>query len=433
MSNHVKKLDVCIVGGGFAGLNSALLLAKEGINCEMYTTGYGASNLWMGTLDFLTYNSADIETSFNSFCKAFPQHPYVHFSYKEARKALLQFFADFPDVKCFTIQGKFTNELVLSSLGTLKPCLGIWGSLFHEFDALHNDTNVILIGFREFNNSSLYLLKKGLEERFPSSFAILNLSFKELYSRMEEEVPQASSPSNLSEFKLGRFFDTFFDKMALFTDMILSNLKDQLPKFSGKKIDIFLFPPILGVNRNPEILRALSINLNSKCRELIALSPSLIANRLLNEYEKKLKQEAIQINKGWSLIELENQKKYDQVGWKLIFEDKKGNRESLLSKSIIFSTGSMFQAGILETERKMRDYFAKIDIPIPNKLDSSFQLIFNGGKDTTNLYLCGSAIYTFTDQTSDEMEIIYGTGLGIPIITSYKIAQSLLNKPNTEK
>ncbi|MGV9141966.1 MAG: hypothetical protein ACOC1X_03420, partial [Promethearchaeota archaeon] len=58
-------LDVCIIGGGFTGLNCALLLGEEDINCEIYTTGYGASNLWMGTFDFLNYNSIYLKESFN--------------------------------------------------------------------------------------------------------------------------------------------------------------------------------------------------------------------------------------------------------------------------------------------------------------------------------------------------------------------------------
>ncbi|TFG08638.1 MAG: FAD-binding protein, partial [Promethearchaeota archaeon] len=58
-SNYSK--DVIIIGGGFAGMNAARLLSQEKITCEIYTSGFGASNLWVGTIDLLKCQGNNLE------------------------------------------------------------------------------------------------------------------------------------------------------------------------------------------------------------------------------------------------------------------------------------------------------------------------------------------------------------------------------------
>jgi anaerobic glycerol-3-phosphate dehydrogenase len=423
-------LDVCIIGGGFTGLNCALLLGKEDINCEIYTTGYGASNLWMGTFDFLNYRSIYIKESFNDFKKQFPEHPYKWFNFEEVNNALLRFFDDFPQIKYFQDQNRMLNKEVLTSIGTLKPCLGIWHSLFYDFKSLNTESNLILVGFNEFNNSALHLVKKALEENFESNFYLLSLSFNELSTKIEGEDKGkgGSSASKLSEFKLGRFFDSNYNEMEIFSDLVREALKRQISEIPQEDISYYLFPPILGIDKNKEILENLSSSLDSNCHELIALSPSLIANRLMNLYAAKLKNFGIKTNKGRKLIGLDLEKLDKQKVWNLKFEDNKGDTETILSKAVIFSNGTMFQAGMFETIRKMKQGFERIKIDLPNKLDQNFQLTKNKEDDPSNLFVCGAALYNFTDQISDEVEIEYGTGLGLSVISSYKVANFLTNK-----
>jgi anaerobic glycerol-3-phosphate dehydrogenase len=423
-----KELDVCIVGGGFTGLNCALLLGKWNIRCEVFTTGYGASNLWMGTFDFLNYNSYNIKESFKSFKKEIIHHPYHYFKYNEVNKAFSQFFKDFQEMKFFQKNGKYVNKNVLTSLGTFKPCLGIWKSLFFEFEALDNNSNVILIGFKEFNNSALNLVKKGLEEAFQSNFYILNLSFFELYEKLGGNESDKSPQFKLSEFRLGRFFDSNYDKAELIAKFILDNIEENIQELSGESIQYYLFPPILGIKKNSVILKELSTQLKSKCKEFIALSPSLIANRLLNRYSELLKKFKIPISKGKHLINMKKYKDSEKNFWKLDFEDKQGSIESLLTEFVIFSTGTMFQSGLFENKGKVETFFPKLMIDIPNKFDNNLQLISKEEGRATKIYVCGSALYNFFDRISDKSEIKYGTGLGLPIISSYKVIHSILNQ-----
>ncbi|TXT58581.1 MAG: putative enzyme [Promethearchaeota archaeon] len=423
-----KHLEVSIIGGGFSGLNSALILGKKAVKCEIYTTGYGASNLWMGTFDFLNYKYNNIKRSFQAFKDEHSNHPYSFFTYGEIKNALESFFREFPELTYFTNNEEFVNKEVLTSIGTSKPCLGVWNSLFYEFISLVEHSNVLLIGFKEFNNSALNLVKKGLEEKYDSNFYLLNLSFRELSIELEEKDPDSTLKSKLTEFKLGRFFDSNYENLKKFSDLIRRETKKQFQEGSKLEFDHCLFPPILGVDKNQEILDTLSLYLNSNCKELIALSPSLIANRLMNLYEEKLQKYNIKINKGKSLTSMETKKIKNQRFWNLHFEDRTGKEESILSRYVIFSNGSMFQAGMFETEREMKKKLGALMIDVPNKVDHTFQLTFNKRKEPTNLYVCGSALFNLWDQISDEIEIKHGTGLGLSIISSYRIGQVLLNR-----
>ena len=67
MTEISKNVDVIIIGGGFAGMNTARLLSKKKINCEIFTSGFGASNLWVGTIDLLKSQKTDLDKEFNQF------------------------------------------------------------------------------------------------------------------------------------------------------------------------------------------------------------------------------------------------------------------------------------------------------------------------------------------------------------------------------
>mgnify|MGYP006312153257 CR=1 FL=1 len=54
MSNlESLKTDVCVFGMGFAGMNAARLLAKQGFSSVLIDGGFGASNFWAGTVDVM--------------------------------------------------------------------------------------------------------------------------------------------------------------------------------------------------------------------------------------------------------------------------------------------------------------------------------------------------------------------------------------------
>ncbi|MFX0072712.1 MAG: FAD-binding protein, partial [Candidatus Hermodarchaeota archaeon] len=138
MNEFRENNEVTIIGGGFAGMNVARILSKNNIKCKIYSSGFGASNLWVGTIDFLKTQKNNLEEAFNDFKKSNSNHPYNHLNFNELDEAVLNFSSDFPELKFFKKNDQITNNLVLTIIGNLKLCIGIWNTIFHNLELFKN-------------------------------------------------------------------------------------------------------------------------------------------------------------------------------------------------------------------------------------------------------------------------------------------------------
>ncbi|MBD3253666.1 MAG: hypothetical protein GF383_01160 [Candidatus Lokiarchaeota archaeon] len=429
MSENKKKdiNDVCIVGDGFAGLNSARLLAKKGINCKLYSKGYGASQLWVGTFDFLDYDGKNLQDAYNNFLNDFPSHPYQNISYNEIETSFNDFFQEFPDLVSFVENGHYLNKSVLTLIGNLKPCIGIWNSICNDYKGFSSDTIVLLIDFQEFNNSAMNLVAKGLRNIYKSLFKVIRLSFSKLLTHWGVNINQTKH-EKLSDFRIGNYFDTHYNNLNQFTDYLLTELQDSCPETERDKIQLILFPPILGIKKNKEILGSLENLLGIRCKELVAFSPSLMSNRLMGIFDSKLESLSVDRKKRLELIDLKKGKNKGNMIWELKFKNSKGLNEVIYSKYVILSTGSVFTTGLFENLDNLEKKFNDLNIHIPNKLSQNFEISFDNIGIESHLFVCGAASYLLCDNVNDELEVEYGTGLGLAISTSHKISNYISNK-----
>jgi len=80
----------------------------------------------------------------------------------------------------------------------------------------------------------------------------------------------------------------------------------------------------------------------------------------------------------------------------------------------------------------MKKNFEELSIKIPNKMSNNYELIYFDNKNSkTGIFVCGSALYKFMGEFSDDQEIKYGTGLGLTIVSSYKVANEIINHLKT--
>jgi anaerobic glycerol-3-phosphate dehydrogenase len=419
---------VIIVGGGFAGMNAARILSKNEIKCEIFTSGFGASNLWVGTIDLLKSQTNDLEKEFNQFKKDIPNHPYKYLNFKEVNEAISNLSLDFPDLYLFKKNNKITNDKVLTIIGNLKPCVGVWDTIFHDTNSFDDNKTTILIDFIEFNNSAMDLVEIGLKERYKGKFKVLTLSFTELLKRWNPHSND-SLPKKLSENLIANYFDNHFDNNAILGNYILSELKNQDIEISRSEIWCYLFPPVLGIKYNLNIMDTISKELNAKCAELVALSPSLMAKRIIQKFEKYLEDLTVKINKGYTLSEIGKILERNEVLWNLTFQNRAGQKKIVKSKYMILAIGSLFQEGLFYSHRTIKNNFNEISIPYPNKMTNSYEILINSEIiKNSNIFVCGSALYTLMGEMSDEEEIKYGTGLGLAIATSSKVANEIINR-----
>ena len=100
MTEISENIDAIIIGGGFAGMNAARLLSKKQINCEIFTSGFGASNLWVGTIDFLKSQTNNLEKRLKEhrnkssksakYIRYFSGFKLVYFEKRQTRKEAMQ-------------------------------------------------------------------------------------------------------------------------------------------------------------------------------------------------------------------------------------------------------------------------------------------------------------------------------------------------------
>ena len=429
MTEISKNVDVIIIGGGFAGMNTARLLSKKNINCEIFTSGFGASNLWVGTIDLLKSQKTDLDKEFNQFKNEFPNHPYKYLNFDEINEAILNLANDFPDLHIFKKNNKLTNNLVLTIIGNLKPCVGVWSTIFHDVGLFNDDNTTFLVDFIEFNNSAMDLVSRNLKDRYKGNFQVLNLSFIELLKKWDPNIDNESLPVKLSENLIANYFDNYFGSVEVLGNYILNELKKQGKKILKSERVYYLFPPVLGIKNYPNVIEILSKQLNAICGELVALSPSLMSKRFIQKFEKNLRDLFVKINKGYMLIEIGKNLENNDLIWDLTFQNRAEEKKIIKAKYLVLATGSMFQEGIIYSEDAVKNNFKKLSIPFPNKLKKSYEILINSEKNkNSNIFVCGSALYTFMGEISDEEEIKHGTGLGLAIATSSKVANEIINR-----
>jgi anaerobic glycerol-3-phosphate dehydrogenase len=429
MTEISENIEAIIIGGGFAGMNAARLLGKKKINFEIFTSGFGASNLWVGTIDFLKGQTNDLEKEFNQFKKEIPNHPYKYLNFNEVDEAISNLSCDFPELCLFKKNNKITNNLVLTIIGNLKPCIGVWSTIFHDTNLFNDDSTTFLVDFVEFNNSAMDLVRKSLKARYKGNFEVLNLSFLELLKRLDPNIYNEKLPPKLSENLIANYFDNYFDKITVFGNFIINELNKQGRKISELEKLYYLFPPVLGIKNNHNILIKLSEILEAKCGELVALSPSLMSKRIIQRFEKILGDLSVKINKGLTLMKIEKIFEDNELRWNLIFENRVGDKKVVNTKYLILATGSVFQEGLFYSNETIKNNFNKLSIPFPNKMTNSYEIVFNSERNkNSNIFVCGSALYILMGGISDEAEIKHGTGLGLAIATSSKVAKEIIHR-----
>ncbi|MFO7795875.1 MAG: hypothetical protein ACQERB_07380 [Promethearchaeati archaeon] len=424
-SPNSEILDVCIIGDGFAGLNAARILAKSNLKLEIYTAGYGASELWVGTFDFLNYQEKNLLDAFTSFKKDIPTHPYCFLTYQEIETSFNDFFSTFPEFHEFIDNGHYSNEPVLTLIGNFKPCIAIWRSIFKDFDKFTPESRIILIDFYEFNNSAMDLVAKALNENYESDFKVLTLSFTQVLRNWKIDVNSANI-DNLSDFRIGNYFDKNLKDLEKFTEHIIIELQKQYPEIQKEQVKFLLFPPILGIKNNFQILEKLKNLLDIECNELVAFSPSLMSRRFMEVFDDILKNNSIKINKRFQLSDLKINEDTEEKIWELSFRNAKNEIQIIKSKYVILAMGTLFQTGLFEEKQDFIKTFQNLGISVPNNLTEYFEIVYTKNEKRSNLFVCGAASHSFIRSLDEDFEIIYGTGLGLAVSTSYKISKHII-------
>ncbi|WP_457559717.1 FAD-binding protein [Candidatus Harpocratesius sp.] len=416
-----KSTDVIVVGGGFAGMNTARLLAQRGIPSVIYDAGYGASNLWLGTVDVLNYPGDNLLLELAKYQVSIPAHPYAHLSMDNLQESLNEFYEKFSSFASFASLNNDSNEIcnghVLTSLGNTKLTTGVWNTIFREFNSLNDNSLCVLVEFVEFSNSPMHLIAKGLKEKFHGTFLVLSISLRELFKQMNADILVNRDSGTLSARTIASFFDSKAIHMSPLASLIKSTFSLDYPELPWKNVSLFLFPPILGIENSPTIFTHLSSHLGVECYEIVSLTPSIMAERFIHQFHRKLQVFAVPLNKYFTLVNLVRNGK----DWICHFQDRNGNIEKIKGSFLVIAVGSLFTQGFFAESYELGNKFHQLGLDFPDSINSNYEIAST--EKESNIFVVGAANYIFSTDLSEEDEVRDGTGLGVTIATSYKVAE----------
>lgn len=428
-SNIIEKdCDVCIIGDGFAGLNTARLMAKGNFKTNVVSLGKGASNFWLGSVNILKSIDNSKGFNLNSFINNNPKHPFRFTNSQMVQEALKEFYLEMSELTPFRDEDSvFTNRHILSPFGTLKQTNGKWNSIFSDFENLTENTEVYLIDFKEFDLSAMNLVAKGLMEKFKGNYQVIEISLKEVFEKINPNFFKKSYSKFLSPKMVADFFDSNRDNMDPLVELIRQLIYNKESPTTDP-IRIILFPPIMGLLHNDLILKYISSKLNCQSYELISLTPSIIAERLNLSFKKRIdeKKTLINLDKGFTLKAIIK----TIEGFNCSFENKKHEDMIIHSKYVIIACGTIFAEG---------QFKLFIDNSPPNEdnglnliLSTNFELINSEDSNdltqfsnTGKIFAAGSSIFLFNPGITDDDEILNETGMGTVIIPAYHIFNEL--------
>ena len=221
----MKHWDVAIIGGGFAGLMSAIVCAKNGKKASVFLYGSGSFPLNSGLIDLLGYDEARawVKDPLKAIGQLPAEHPY-HRIGKESIEKAADFFLKLMEEEGFPYCGSpHEQQSAVTPVGTLKPSCLVPASI-QAPDFTGKD--VIVVGV------------KGLKDCYPEMIAAnLADTLKEASSiRTFEVMPEAVAERDLSILDAARWLE----------GMGATTVLRQLAAEDGTN-RVFLFPQILGV------------------------------------------------------------------------------------------------------------------------------------------------------------------------------------------
>lgn len=257
------KSDAIVLGAELDGLLAAARLVQHGLSVQMLSTGAGGLHYAPAGLHVLGFKSVDcidvVADPLSSISDLNPQHPYRKIGAGAAADALNWYSGFCSEVGLPTTLLE-KNTMALTPAGLGLPVFGITPHLATLDDCSEKTVAVVCFpGMRDF---PVELICAALRKTGGSP-----------------QIVEAPLPGTLTEnVALAKSYDRLSDLSGYFAAMVPS-----IPA----NTDVVLFPAVMGLRRNSEILSAAQSTLGVPCFEVPTLPASVPGLRLelvLREY-----------------------------------------------------------------------------------------------------------------------------------------------------
>ncbi len=423
------RYDSIIIGGGLAGLTSAIRCAEAGLKTAAISFGESALTFASGAIDILGHyaDGSVVQSPFQAVAELTennPDHPYSKVGL-ETLKQSLNSFCEHLDAAGLPMSSRGEdNHWRTTALGSLRPAWlyqpGMIPLTFKQpAKGLQQIAVVNIAGFRDFQPS---LAAAGLKQH--PEFQQANITSATISS--QELGLETRNPFELRSIELAR---------ALNSEQCFQLLAKALRKIACSA-DLILVPAVLedsfGNSRVPE----LTTLVGRQIMEVASLPPSLPGLRMAKALKKRFN------NLGGMLIEGDQVEKGVFDNGRLCSIETHHNKDlPLYADHFVLASGSFFSKGLHGNRNQIIEPIFGLDVKAPSDrsqwssgqfLDSkAHHFIEYGvssnhqlqpsiqGQTIKNMYCTGSVLAGFNP-------VAEGSAGGVSIATGYYAAEQII-------
>lgn len=354
----MRQYDVIIVGGGLAGMFSAVTAARRGRKVLLVAKGVGAIAVAGGNIDIMGYDEQ--HRPVRSFQQAFaslpPQHPYSLLGLHVVKNAF-QSFCDLCAEEGYPYQGDMErNQWIPTALGRLKPT-GLT-PLSMDGTALKTAEEIVIVGVVGLKDYNPRVMSDGLAQ-YP--FLKASRSLVQLETGINDG-------RDLTALDVARWVDISEARESCVR---------QLAPYGGPG-RVFLLPPILGTQPDYHIWNQLQTQLDCKVVETIGMPPAVTGYRLRRLLLKLLRRLKVDLIEQTHVVRAhcENGRCREIVTGNLDRERR------YTAQSFILATGGLFGGGLEATPGRVQETIFDLPVEVPAAMTewSQNSLFFNSGQ-----------------------------------------------------
>ena len=412
------KFDTIIIGGGLAGLVSAIRLQENGCKCAIVSTGQSALHFSSGSFDLLGYlpDGTEVVNPMEAIAKLESSHPYV----QVGLEAIGRYDKEFPAMMQragIVLSGSATrNRYHFTPMGTMKKT---WLTL-EDFVTLDAPAHlpwrrVAIINFPGFLDFYTKFIADELEKQDAECvLATVKLPFIEKLR---------ANPTEMRSANIARTFDKTEN-----IDMLLRELAPLC-----KDVDAVVVPAVFGLS-SAEPMRYLKQHLDKPLCPLATMPPSVPGIRM----QQQLTHYFVRLGGTFMLGDTVERADVENGKVKAVYTANHVDIP-LTADNYILATGSFFSRGIIARPDSAYEPIFDLDVLYdadrsqwydanmfaPQKYMKYGVITASGfhairkGEVLSNLYAVGSVL-------SGHDALHEGCGGGVSIMSAMYVADSLL-------
>ena len=339
--------DVIVVGGGLAGMTSALGAAREGARVRLLSHKKSTFRHASGLVDVLGYDSAGelLADPFDALADLPEGHPYERVGARTVRESLDLF----DEVVGETYRGRHTdaNALVPTYGGTVKPTARYPASAAAGLAS--SGENTILVGFETLTAFDAPLAAAHLEASgVPFAVHGATVAFPGKF-RADSLVTRFARALDRDE-TVGR--GTVGARRAL-AEAVRPHLD------GAERVG---FPAMLGEDHPRAVREALEVALGARVFEVPMGPPSLPGLRLEEQFSNALDDAGVRRTTGNPVVDFEA----DGSVITAVYVERNGQRVPFHAEQFVLATGGLVGKGIGSNREGVREPVFDCHVPHPD-------------------------------------------------------------------